>query len=172
MEKQSRLPTEQLSKVNQLQFEYDDRRHRTPRAVNRTLLIGGLTASVILFAGCGTGLSPVDGKLVWKDGSPATELAGSQMVFEQTEKRTSSIGVIQPDGTFHLMTHKPNDGVPPGHHKVAVLEHRPNANAAGTQLVPAKLHLKYADLNSSGLEVDVKSGRNEITFQLDRATGP
>ena len=48
--------------------------------------------------------------------------------------------------------------------KVAILEHRPNSNAAGTQLVPAKLDLKYADLNSSGLKVDIKPGKNDISF--------
>ena len=119
--------------------------------------------------GCGGGLCPIQGKLTWKDGSPATELANSQVVFEQEEKHTSSVGVIQADGTFQMMTLKPGDGVPAGHHKVAILEHRPNSNAAGTQLVPAKLDLKYADLNSSGLEVDIKPGKNDISFALDRA---
>ena len=36
--------------------------------------------------GCGGGLCPIQGKLTWKDGSPATELANSQVVFEQEEK--------------------------------------------------------------------------------------
>jgi hypothetical protein len=127
------------------------------------LLLGALSA------GCGGGLCPINGKLTWKDGSPAKELANSQVVFEQEEKRTSSIGVIKSDGTFQMMTVNPNDGVPAGHHKVAILEHRPNSNAAGTQLVPAKLDLKYANLNSSGLEIDIKPGKNEVSFALDRA---
>jgi predicted lysophospholipase L1 biosynthesis ABC-type transport system permease subunit len=128
-----------------------------------------LVTLAILASGCGSGLAPISGQLKWKDGSPAKELAGGQVVFEQEEKRTSSIGVIQAEGTFQMMTVNPGDGVPVGHHKVAILEHRPNANAAGTQLVPARLDLKYADLNSSGLEVDVKPGKNEISFTLDRA---
>jgi hypothetical protein len=127
------------------------------------LVIAGLSS------GCGGGLCPVQGKLTWKDGSPAKELANSQVVFEQEEKHTSSVGVIEADGTFQMMTVQPGDGVPSGRHKVAILEHRPNANAGGTQLVPAKLDLKYADLNSSGLEVDIKPGKNEVSFTLDRA---
>jgi hypothetical protein len=124
-----------------------------------------------LATGCGSGLAPISGQLSWKDGSPAKELVGGQVVFEQEQKRTSSIGVIQADGTFQMMTVSPGDGVPVGHHKVAILEHRPNASAAGTQLAPAKLDLKYADLNSSGLEADVKPGTNKIRFTLDRAAG-
>ena len=132
----------------------------------------GITIAIsfaFLAGGCGGNLCPVEGKLLWKDGSPAKELSGSQVVFECAEKRTSSIAVIQADGTFRMQTIKPDDGVPAGHHKVAVLEHRPNSNAAGTQLTPAKLDLKYADLNSSGLEADIKPGKNEVTFKLDRA---
>jgi len=122
--------------------------------------------------GCGGGLCPIQGQLTWKDGTPAKELANSQVVFEEETKHTSSVGVIQADGTFQMMTLKPGDGVPAGHHKVAILEHRPNSNTAGTQLVPAKLDLKYADLNSSGLEVDIKPGTNAVSFTLDRAKGP
>jgi hypothetical protein len=125
-----------------------------------------------LAAGCGSGLCPVAGALTWKDGTPAKELSGGQVVFEESQKHISSIGVIGPDGTFTLTTQKPGDGVPKGHYQVAILEHRPNANAAGTQLVPAKLDLKYADLNSSGLEADIKSGKNVVTFELERAKGP
>lgn len=134
------------------------------RSLALMLLLFGLSA-----LGCGGGLSPVAGKLTWKDGSPAKELSGSQVVFEESQKHTSSIGMIGPDGTFTMTTNKPGDGVPTGHHKVAILEHRPNSNTAGTQLVPAKLHLKYADLNSSGLEVDIKPGKNEVSFTLERA---
>lgn len=122
--------------------------------------------------GCGNGLCPVSGTLTWKDGSPAKELSGGQVVFEEAQKHKSSIGVIGPDGTFTLTTNKPGDGVLVGHYQVAILEHRPNANAAGTQLVPAKLDLKYADLNSSGLEVDIKAGKNVVKFELERAKSP
>jgi len=119
--------------------------------------------------GCGNGLSPVAGALTWKDGSPAKELSGGQVVFEEAIKHVSSIGMIGNDGTFTMSTIKPGDGVPTGHYQVAILEHRPNANAAGTQLVPAKLDLKYADLNSSGLEIDIKPGKNSVSFALERA---
>lgn len=134
------------------------------------LLLAGL--GTVLLTGCGSGLCPVSGTLTWKDGSPAKELSGGQVVFEESEKHVSSIGVIGPEGTFTMTTNKPGDGVPTGHYLVAILEHRPNANAAGTQLVPAKLDLKYADLNSSGLAVDIKPGKNAVSFALDRIKTP
>jgi len=133
------------------------------------LLLSGLLMLVLFAPGCGSGLAPIEGHVVWKDGSPAKELAGGQVVFEQAEKKTSSYGVIQADGSFRMTTVTPDDGVPTGQHTVAILEHRPNANAAGTQLVPAKLDLKYADLNSSGLECTVKPGKNEVTLTVERA---
>jgi len=132
---------------------------------------GALSLVLMFLSGCGGGLCPVNGKLTWKDGSPAKELSGGQVVFEESDKHTGSIGMIGSDGSFTMTTLKPGDGVPSGHHKVAILEHRPNANAGGTQLVPAKLDLKYADLNSSGLTADIKPGRNEVTLALDCAAG-
>jgi hypothetical protein len=136
------------------------------------LLEIGLLSLALFVPGCGSGLAPIEGQVVWRDGSLAKELAGSQVVFEQAEKKTSSYGVIQADGSFRMTTIAPDDGVPAGKHAVAILEHRPNANAAGTQLVPAKLDLKYADLNSSGLECTVKPGKNEVTLTVERAPPP
>src|SRR5437763_1972773 len=51
---------------------------------------------LMLASGCGGDPYPVDGHVVWKDGSPAKELAGAQVVFELPEKQTSARGVIQP----------------------------------------------------------------------------
>src|SRR5262245_18447007 len=82
----------------------------------------------VLFAvclcGCGSGVYPVEGKVVWKDGLPAKELEGSQVVFDLLERQTSTRGIVQADGTFRLTTNKPNDGALAGEHKVAVIETR------------------------------------------------
>src|SRR5438477_10167409 len=76
-----------------------------------------------LVSGCGrSGPYPVEGKVVWEDGSPAKELAMAQVVFDLPEMQISSRGSIQPDGTFRLTTYKPNDGAMPGEYKVMVLE--------------------------------------------------
>src|SRR5262245_50245010 len=57
-----------------------------------------------LVCGCGTGLYPVEGRVVWKDGKPATELMNGRVVFDLPEKKTSALGIIQEDGSFILTT--------------------------------------------------------------------
>src|SRR5438067_1497363 len=75
-------------------------------AMNRTCFVRdarrrwGLTAGAFLAAllsGCGSGGPyPVEGRVVWKDGSPATELSGSQVVFDLPAKQTGTRGNDQP----------------------------------------------------------------------------
>ena len=128
-----------------------------------------LGLALLLLAGCGSSMGQIDGKVVWQDGSPAKELAGSQVVFESAELKVSARGVIGPDGTFKLGTRTREDGAPVGDYEVTVIEHRRNANAEGTALVPAVLPPKYADLKTSGLTATVKSGTTPLTLTLERA---
>ena len=103
-------------------------------------------------AGCGGGTYPVEGKLVWQDGSPATELAGSQVLFEQVESNTSARGTVNGDATFRLTTHQPDDGAVPGRHQVIVLEVG-RKSAAGTdpsKLEPGVLDPKFYNFDTSG----------------------
>ena len=121
-----------------------------------------------LLTGCGAGLHPIEGQVVWKDGTPAKELAGGQVVFENEAAKTSARGVIQPDGTFKVTTTKPDDGALAGEYKIAVLEFRKNAGAEGTGLAPALLDTKYADFASSGLTATVKPGPNAVKLTVER----
>src|SRR5262249_53791670 len=124
-----------------------------------------------LEAGCGSGIYPVQGKVVWKDGKVAKELEGSHVVFDNTEKKVSARGVVQADGTFQLTMIKTNDGAYPGDYKVMIVEDRKNANAEGTLLMPAMLDTRYADPKTSDLSAKVTSGPNNITLTVDRAKG-
>jgi hypothetical protein len=125
-----------------------------------------------LLSGCGSGLHPVEGKVVWKDGTPAKELAGGQVVFDLPEKKLSARGVIREDGTFRLTSLNPDDGAPAGDYKVLILEHRKNANADGTQLAPPILDPRYADHKTSDLTATVSPGPNTVTLTVDRAPRP
>ena len=133
------------------------------------------TAALVVLAtsfivGCGGGTYPVNGKVVWKDGAAAKELAGSQIVFEMPEKGTSSRGVIQADGTFKLTSLETDDGAPAGDHKVFIVENRKNANAAGTLLMPSVLHERYGSIDTSGLNWTVKAGANDdVIVTVERA---
>jgi hypothetical protein len=123
-----------------------------------------------LASGCGSGIYPVSGNVVWKDKQPAKELEGSHVVFELPEKKTSARGVIRGDGTFRLTTLKTDDGAAAGEYKVYIVEDQKNANPEGTLLKPAILHSRFANVNTSGLSATVTSGPNEITLIVERAS--
>jgi hypothetical protein len=115
------------------------------------------------FAGCGSGMQPVRGKVTLPDGKPA---AGSQVVFESDKegKKISARGDVLEDGTFVMSTVNPGDGVPPGKYKVQV-NPPPMVNAEGPYTSP--FNAKYSNFNTSGLEFEVKSGvRNEFPIQV------
>jgi hypothetical protein len=121
-------------------------------------------------AGCGSDIYPVDGKVVWKDGSPAKELKNSLVIFNQAAKQTRAQGQIQEDGTFHLTTNKPNDGALVGEHEVLIIEvarkHLGGPDASA--LAPGAMDSRYSDPRTSGLTATVKPGTNQITLTVDR----
>ncbi len=124
---------------------------------------------VAVLAGCNSdGLNPVDGQLVWSDTEePAKELAGAGVTFELPGKNTSHIGTVQPDGTFQLMTAKPNDGAYAGEYTVVIGELR--QSAGGELMAPTKADVRYADRGTSDLKAKVEPGRNKLVLKVDRA---
>ena len=101
-------------------------------SVHRGAGLAVVLLSLLLAGGCGPGMHPVEGKVVWQDGSPATELAGGNVIFDQPEKRISARGFIETDGTFRLSTNRPNDGAVAGEHKVSIIENRKLLNPGGS----------------------------------------
>jgi hypothetical protein len=140
-----------------------------PRAAKRLSAIAGLVLTLAV-AGCGGGLYPVEGKIVWKDGAPATELAGSHVLFEQPEANVSARGIVQPDATFKLTTDKPDDGVPPGEYKVLVIEVGRKSLGGGESgaIAPGAMDARFSDFSTSGLTATVKPETNAITLTVDR----
>jgi hypothetical protein len=126
---------------------------------------------VPMLAGCGgSGIHPVEGQVVWKDGTPATDLAGSLIMFESAEKQTSSRGQIEADGSFHLTTEKENDGAPLGEHTVLIIEvgRQSIGGPDGTNIAPAKVDTRYMTPATSDLKATVKPGENKITLTVER----
>jgi hypothetical protein len=123
-----------------------------------------------LVSGCGrSGPYPVEGTVVWEDGTPAKELAIAQVVFDLPEKQISSRGSVQADGTFRLTTYKSNDGALPGDYKVMVLEvGRKTMPGDATQLMPGAMDSMYSDPSTTPLTATVKPGTNVITLKLKR----
>jgi hypothetical protein len=109
---------------------------------------------------------------MWKDGGPATELAGSNIIFEANDHKTSALGSVQTDGTFRLTTNNPNDGAPAGDYKVLIIEvgRKPLPGGDGTQLAPTVVDSRYADPSTSDLTATVKPGLNQVTLTVERNT--
>jgi hypothetical protein len=122
-------------------------------------------------AGCGgPKLYPVQGKVEYTDGKPATDLVDCKVEFESIDGKidghgVSAQGAIQLDGTFHLTTLKPNDGALLGGHRVLIMPPVPGGDAPAR---PHALHPRYADYETSGLTATVEAKVNAITLTLER----
>lgn len=96
------------------------------------------------------------------DGKPLS--AGSVLLTPARGRGAS--GTLNPDGSFILTTYGNEDGAIVGKHKVAVVplqsESESNEPPPGYVPVPSR----YQNPVSSGLEVDVKSGEENV-FDLE-----
>jgi hypothetical protein len=120
--------------------------------------------------GCGRDFYPVHGTVTFPDGTP---LPGGLVICEMTEgdKTFMARGAIQKDGTFRLSTEKPGDGARPGKYRVLVtpVEVYEPDEARGLRAVPRKspgIDGRYLDYQTSGLELEVKPGPNEVTLTV------
>src|SRR5262245_58342231 len=135
----------------------------------RSLTSACLAAVIILNPGCGPRYYPVEGKVVWSDDTPAKELEGSQVVFDSAELKISARGTIGADGSFTMTMINPDDGVPAGNYKVAIVEERkPVRKDDWSQVHPALLDAKYGNHQTSGLTAEVKSGKTPVTLKVER----
>ena len=139
---------------------------RYPR-LNRTRFIGSLLASLVI-TGCGGGDGPypVDGKVVFKDGKPATELAGYTVDFElDSGKKFSASGFVNADGSFTVATLKPGDGAMLGNHRVALSPPGPDDERPRP---PPAIPDRYRSFQTSGLKAEIKAQRNQILLEVER----
>jgi hypothetical protein len=121
---------------------------------------------LLLMAGCGNRLYPVRGTVTLEDGTPLTK---GLVVFEGNVGGAPIMarGEVQADGTYQLGTYQLEDGVPPGRYRVLV-------NPMDHSDVPDErknlpFDIKYLRYDTSGLEYEVKAGRNEFSIKLARS---
>ena len=125
-------------------------------------------AMLACLVGCGGGkTAPVNGRVKLKDGSDVSVLAGYSLTFEPEGGKTSAVGELDRDGIFKLSTFGANDGAMPGKYRVAI--NQPNNPDPDKPPTKSKLPAKYANLETSGLAVEVKPGQNNIELELDKA---
>jgi hypothetical protein len=110
--------------------------------------------AVLFLGGCGgLKLVPVSGT-VYVDGQPA---ARGSVIYKPDKSRGNEsgyepLGVINPDGTYKLITQN-RTGAPPGAYKVVVFYFKPvkSSKEEVSSLIPAK----YNDANATPLAVEV-----------------
>jgi hypothetical protein len=130
--------------------------------------LGLVALTCLLTLGCSNNLQPVRGKVVYKDDSPVTAgIVVCELIVEGEAKRVSANGAIQPDGTFQLGTLRPDDGVPLGRYRVAVMSPPLSDDQVGKGEKPL-VDAKFADHAKSGLEIEVKAGKNDVTLTVTR----
>ena len=139
----------------------------------RIFVIAGLTA---LVAGCGpqgTATYPVHGKVVFGDGSP---LRGGTIEFRNVTKRGKPIvasGIVGEDGTFELTTFGNKKGAVVGTHQVIVFPKRtlPSAVLGIQPLQRPAIDPRFFSYKTSGLEVTVTEGENDVDIPVERPAG-
>src|SRR5262245_27637772 len=126
----------------------------------------GLAAAFLAVAlvGCGSSKYQIEGRVVWTDGKPATELAGYTVDFEALEARVSATGIIKTDATFELSTDRPGDGVIAATYKVAI---NPPIAEGDVPVARSLLPPNYATPDSSGL-VETISGKRVVELKVER----
>lgn len=104
-----------------------------------------------------------DGKLL-REGSVEFERMN-------TKKPITATGRIKPDGTFELGTFGLADGAVAGHHRVVVIAGQNDASRHERPwLLPSiKLHPKYRDFKTSGLQFEVKPESNHFVIEVEYA---
>lgn len=130
-----------------------------------------LAVALCAMAGCDPAKVSVEGKVVWSDGKPATELAGSVVMVEMKDGKPPARAAITADGTFKLGTESDGDGVPAGDYRVAIEENLQVLKEAedGTVVqAAAKMDPKFGRWDTSGLTAKIGSGSNDLTLTVER----
>lgn len=129
-----------------------------------------LLLCIVVLSGCGTSepeLQPVTGRVTFKD---KKAIQGAIVEFV-SEGGPGVRGKTDSDGRFELTTNG-HKGAMTGKYQVAILQMLVIDGAAShskAHHATLVIHPKYAKLETSGLEREVKAGSNEFTFELDTA---
>jgi hypothetical protein len=126
-----------------------------------------LALILVTAVGCGSGNTyPVRGKVFFKDGTPLT---GGVVVFKPVDDslKVTAQGDIQQDGTFIVATYKEGDGALPGKYQVAITP-PPRKKIREKPVERPIIHPRFENYETSGLQFEVKRGKNECPIEVDK----
>ena len=133
----------------------------------RSLLASVLALVVASLGGCGgsdrPNTIPISGRITI-NGQPPGEFG--RLHFQPTQvadgyvKRPAG-GSFTSEGTYRVMSWKPDDGLVPGHYTVSLMP---------ADLATSKIPTKYREAVTSGLEVDVPVDQSAIVYDINVVT--
>jgi hypothetical protein len=135
----------------------------------RVVQVFVLATLLLTSIGCGRSsqrpLFPVRGQ-VMVNGHPAEEALVVLVPLVEDNDQPRSHGFCLADGSFELSTYKPGDGAPAGRYTVSIVWSKTNPNDNRSR-GPDLLRGRYAQAEKSGLQVEVKEGKNQLSpFEL------
>lgn len=118
--------------------------------------------SLFVVFGCGSNNhGQVTGKIIRQDGSP---LVHARIIARSDATGKSAYDTTDADGTYHLSTVQPGDGIPAGDYNIVIIEDTGDFE----NRKPATITAKYADPAKSGLKLRVGAGEDkELNITVD-----
>jgi hypothetical protein len=134
-------------------------------SVRRLVISAVALAGLAGASGCGSDFNPVTGRVTFPDGTPLEEgIVICEM--KQGDKTVMARGNLERDGSFKLGTLQPGDGAAPGKYQVLVV---PRAlTDAEKATIPPLIDSKFERFETSGLELEVKEGKNELNISVTK----
>jgi|1185.fasta_scaffold37497_2 hypothetical protein len=172
-------------------FAIAKRHHSGDRRISVSLLLLSLLPSMALVGACNRnsrlGVAPVRGRVMY-DGRAVTN---ATVVFSPSDNTIEKAKKLRPyayvdgQGNFEIMTYKEGDGAPPGNYRVMILiagapsksskdraAGEPEHPVSQNPNVPMAVIEKYGNLETSGINVTVENGENNLApFVLTMGTG-
>ena len=138
---------------------------KSSRSFNISVLAIVLMPCLLLIAaGCGDGKGkriPVSG-VVTVQGQPLAHGSVTFMPVNKGDGFRAGGGSLNENGEFQISSFTPNDGLLVGKHTVMVSGIEPLSETGQRWHAPKK----YANLNESGLVVEISSDTDKLTFDL------
>ncbi len=128
--------------------------------------------TIVLLVGCNRGprTYPVNGKVVFEDGSPLK--TGGVVFSELLSTDAAGInarGAIDPEGMFQLTTFKDNDGALPGKHRFLVRADRDAEDYTKRGIIPRPVIAeRFEDYDTAELEFTIEEGSNDFELVVTK----
>jgi hypothetical protein len=135
----------------------------------QSLFAAGLVALLgMSIVGCGDSGATVTGKVIYeKDSSPMTQ---GTVIFVSDNGHFAK-GGVQADGSFKLKTGSSNAGIEPGKYSASITSPDTSAARENGIIVPPIVDARFLSPQTSGLQFDVKPGKNDFTIKVSKPAG-